>query len=187
MAKTRQLSFQDPRMKKVFAFGGELLKKAKNRHARPISTKHPLHLCLRSSQAKGEWSFQHPKNWKKVSSLCRNFASKNGISILELANSGNHLHLLMRVRNRQAYLRFIRSLSGALALAVTGSNKTKSLKNKFWDYRPFTRVVEGLRNFLTARDYVCLNQMEAIGVLTYQPQRLRTVDRGLLRKWNSTA
>jgi REP element-mobilizing transposase RayT len=188
MAKRNtQQSFKDPLLKKSHAFGGELLKKAKNRHARPLSTKAPMHLCLRSSAATQEWSFRSARNWRKVENLCRHFARKNGVRVLELANSGNHLHLLIKLSNRRAYSRFVKGLTGALAMAVTGASKNNKLKAKFWDHRPFTRIVEGLRNFLTARDYVRLNKMEAIGVIPYQPGRLKTVDRGLLRKWADTA
>lgn len=179
----KQLRFSDPRLKRMLSYGGTLRKKARNRGSRPISTKTPLHICLKSSRAVGKWSFHQPKNWQLIQQLVHFYSKKYGVKILEFANSGNHLHLLVKVGSRQTYLRFIKALSGAIALKVTQANKFQALSDRFWDYRPFTRVVESLRGFLTAKDYLLLNKLEAIGLVSYQPQRLKTVDRSLLRRW----
>jgi hypothetical protein len=48
-------------------------------------------------------------------------------------------------------------------MAITGASRWKPLKTKFWDYRPFTRVVRGLRALLGLRDYIEINQMEGYG------------------------
>jgi REP element-mobilizing transposase RayT len=34
---------------------------------------------------------------------------------------------------------------------------------RFWDYRPFTRIVEGFRAFLNLRDYIQVNRLEGYG------------------------
>lgn len=51
-------------------------------------------------------------------------------------------------------------------MAVTGASRWKksSVKTKFWDYRPFTRVVRGFKAFLTLRDYIEINRYEGFGV-----------------------
>ena len=51
-------------------------------------------------------------------------------------------------------------------MAVTGCNRwTKKGvgKLKFWDYRPFTRVVKGYRALLTLKDYLQINRLEGFG------------------------
>ena len=51
-------------------------------------------------------------------------------------------------------------------MAITGVSrwlKSKS-KLKFWDYRPFTRVIRGFRANLALKDYVAINQLEGLGV-----------------------
>ena len=48
-------------------------------------------------------------------------------------------------------------------MAVTGASRWNKLGIKFWDYRPFTRVVVGYRAFLAMRDYIRINQMEGLG------------------------
>lgn len=185
--KPRQLSFQSRDFKKIrHGYGGELLKKAAGRkRGRPLATKAPMHLVLRSSQAKAKWSFQKPKNARKVADLTRKFAKKYGVKILDSANVGNHVHLMIRLSNRQSYAPFIRSLTGAIAMAVTDTNKWRKCgaergepteqnaqsnneskkKLKFWDYRPFSRVMEGgRREYLAVKDYILINWLEGVGV-----------------------
>ncbi|MGE0762071.1 MAG: hypothetical protein AB7N80_02215, partial [Bdellovibrionales bacterium] len=43
------------------------------------------------------------------------------------------------------------------------SPKTKV--SRFWDYRPFSRVVRGLRAYLSLKDYVEINELEGLGEL----------------------
>lgn len=51
-----------------------------------------------------------------------------------------------------------------------------------WLYRPFTRVIRGWRAYKTVRDYIQLNEKEALGEIPYRPSRLR----GLLKsEWES--
>lgn len=166
------------------AYGGELRNTREGRSkARPLATKRTMHLVLRSTKAKGEWSFRHPRNRKRVTAVILRFARKNGVRVMSMANVGNHLHLHMKLGNRYAYARFIRAITGAIAQTVTGrtrwnpsqlktsnqrpkagdkqSGKVATLK--FWDYRPFTRIVESWRAVLHLRDYVRINQLEGEG------------------------
>lgn len=146
------------------SYGGSLLKKRKGRsHGRPLDTKNSMHLVMRSSRAKGQWSFRAPRNAHLIKAIVARFANKNGIKIFSLANVGNHLHFHIQLINRFSYRPFIRGMSAAIAMAVTGASRWNKLGIKFWDRRPFTRVVIGLRAFLTVRDYVRVNEMEGEG------------------------
>lgn len=150
------------------AYGGELLKTRKGRsQGRPLATKHSIHLVLKSSQAKGEWSFRRPKNRVIVQALLRKFSERYGVRILSFANVGNHLHLHLQLTHRAGYRPFIRALTGAIAMAISGVNrwnKRAGSNLKFWDYRPFTRVVIGFRAVLGLRDYIKINQLEGAGM-----------------------
>ena len=168
--QNQQLKFQDPSLKAIKQFGGALLKKSNAKTKRPLSTKHAIHVVLRSSKAKGEWSLRSLKNQKTVEKLTRNLAKKYSIKIYEYANVGNHLHLLIKLNNRFTFNPFIRALSGSIALKVTGSNKLKALKEKFWDYRPWTRVVEWKKAYSIAKDYVIQNHLEVMGLIPYKPR-----------------
>jgi REP element-mobilizing transposase RayT len=172
----KQARFNDQTFKATKPFGGNLLRQAKNRTARPITTKKSMHLVLRSTQAKGEWSFKTPRNKKIVHQTLEETAKKFGVKIYQYANSGNHLHLLVKLGNRFAYNGFIRALSGTLAIKITAANKFKKLNQKFWDARPFSRIVEWGRAYKLIKDYLTLNQLEAEGIFAYQKGRLRDVE-----------
>jgi REP element-mobilizing transposase RayT len=171
----KQLRFNSPELKLSQPFGGILLRKAKNRTARPLSTKKSMHLILRSTQAVGDWSFTSPRNQKIVNETVQGTAKKFGVRIYKFANSGNHLHLLVRLGNRYTYNGFIRALSGTLALKITASNKFRKLKAKFWDARPFSRLVEWGRDYSQIKDYLLLNELEGAGIFPYIKDRLKGV------------
>ena len=125
-----------------------------------------MHLVLRSSQATKEWSFKKKGNERKIEEILKRFSHKYGVRVLSLANVGNHLHLQIKLSNRFTYKAFIRAITGAIAMAITGRSRwseNKEKKLKFWDYRPFTRVVQGYRALLTLRDYIEINKIEGYG------------------------
>lgn len=156
------------------AYGGELLKTRKGRSGpRPIDTRNTIHLVLRSSKAVREWSFRLPRNEKKISEIIYKFSRKYGVKIISLANVGNHLHFQIKLSNRATYKPFIRAITSAIAMAISGMNrwtrakmssKTQGTKLKFWDYRPFTRVIQSFRAFLNLRDYIQINELEGFGL-----------------------
>lgn len=147
------------------AYGGDLRKTRKGRAgARPLSTRETMHLVLRSSKARGEFSFLRPKNNKAVRSIVEKFSFAYGVRVISMANVGNHLHLQIKLGNRHTYRPFIRAITGAIALAVMGRrNKAAPARSKFWDYRPFTRIVQSLPAILNLKDYIRINELEGQG------------------------
>lgn len=154
------------------AYGGDLLtKRAARRGARPLSTRETMHLVLRSTKAKGAWSFLESKNDRLVRAILAKFALKYGVRILSIGNSGNHLHLQMKLSTRLTYRAFIRAVTGAIAMAVTGRNRWSvaaandgtTSYTKFWNRRPFTRIVQSFKGYMKVRDYVRINQLEGEG------------------------
>lgn len=87
-----------------------------------------------------------------------NLSRKWGIKVIQFANVGNHLHLVVRIGHRRTYKPFICALTGAIAHRLKGNIK------KFWDYRPFSRVIYGFNAWLSMRDYMVVNQLEGGGV-----------------------
>jgi len=171
----KQLKFTTQDFHRTKPFGGDLLKKAKARTARPLSTRKAMHLVLRSSQATGEWGFRTPRNREIVSHTLNKASAKTGVKIYRVANSGNHLHLIVKLTNRFTYARFIRAVTGTLALKITKASKSHRLQKRFWDRRPFTRILEWGRDFSRAVDYLLLNQLEAAGIFNYSPGRMKDV------------
>ncbi len=166
-APRRQKQFLLLDQKYPLQYGGILRNKAKNRGARPLSRKDSMHLVMRSSQAKNEMSFRNPKHFKKLALLIQNFSKAKGVQIISLANVGNHLHLHIKITNRTLYKAWIRGLSSAIAMLVAGRKRLSELKNKkkkFWDYRPFTRVVNSFKAILSLKDYIEINQFEGVGM-----------------------
>jgi REP element-mobilizing transposase RayT len=188
------------------AYGGELRNRRKGRGQRAISTKHSMHLVLRSSLAKGVWNLRRHDN--KIKNTTKKYTDKYGVRLISLANVGNHLHMQIQLTNRHTYAPFIKALTSALAVAVTGANYKSSIRSRanklgivdtrrfrrrpesttkhkkettlgrkteaetnvsketplrFWDYRPFTRIVHGRQAFLTLRDYIQINRFEGHG------------------------
>lgn len=158
-AKARQMRFlkKDPG-----AYGGELLKtRAGRTRGRPLSTRHSMHLTLRSSRAKGTLSMRRQAG--RVDAIVKRFAVKYQVRIFSLANVGNHLHFHIQLSRQENYRPFIRAVTAAIAMAITGSSRWKKSEGKFWDYRPFTRLVRSTAGFLRLRDYIRINQLEGQG------------------------
>lgn len=152
-------------------YGGSLRTKAKNRGFRPLSSKDSIHLVMRSSLAKNDWSFRNGKNFQKIAKFIAEFSAKKGIRILSVANVGNHLHFHIKIPNRTIYKAWIRGLSSGIAMLVLqrdGFLKLSKAKKKFWDYRPFTRVIKSFKAYLTLKDYLEINQLEGVGISRVQ-------------------
>jgi REP element-mobilizing transposase RayT len=167
------------------AYGGELRKKAKNRGARPLVTKSgSIHLSLRSTKATGPYSFQASKNRKRVSDFINSFSAKKGVQILGLANVGNHIHLHIKIPNHSLYRAWIRGLTSGLAMIAMGLNGLKQLKakkTKFWDYRPFSRVIQSWRHFKNTKSYLEINLLEGMGMPRLQAEILIKGSRHLFK------
>lgn len=153
-----------PQRKAYAEFGGSLCTKRRSRTARPFSTKHPMHIVLRSSKAKGTMSLRHHSRLNRVNKLFGAICREHGVKVHEYANVGNHIHALVKIPNRRIYARWVRKLTARIACLATGARKGKS-SEKFWDFRPYTRIVIGWKGFKIAKDYVYLNHLEAIGVV----------------------
>jgi hypothetical protein len=157
------------------SYGGELRKTQEGRQGpRPISTQTSMHMVLRSTHAKGKWSFALPHHRENIRQVIKKFSLKYRVQVVRLANVGNHLHFELRLSSRQNFRPFIRALTSAIAMVVTGASRwaplrtlisqnSKGPKDRFWDYRPFTRIVENFSGLLRLRDYLRINQLEGYG------------------------
>ena len=146
-------------------YGGALRNKRAGRAGpRPISTQHSMHLVLRSSKATGDWSFLREKNKSKIKEIIDRFSRKWGVVVKRMENVGNHLHLHIQITSRHTYRKFIRAVTGAIAMAVTGASRwNKMATGRFWDLRPFTRFVIGYNAVTILREYLDLNALERNG------------------------
>jgi REP element-mobilizing transposase RayT len=147
-------------------YGGTLLRTRKGRsHARPIATRRSMHIVLKSSLAVGDWSMNRPIHKRRIQETLHKMADQFATKVHSLAVVGNHLHLnVLFQRHRRDYFGFVRAFSAAVMMLVTGVSrwqKVERLKQrKFWDYRPYTRVLSGSKDFIGVQDYLQINQME---------------------------
>jgi REP element-mobilizing transposase RayT len=83
---------------------------------------------MRSSHATGSKSFLCSERALKIQSIIKKQESRFGVKVYEYANSGNHLHLVVRPRSRKAFQGFLRSITGLIARTTMnterGLNKT---------------------------------------------------------------
>lgn len=130
---------------------------------RPFSRKHALHVTMKSSQAKGAWSFLKYENYFAIQELLESLKHRFDITIEKQSINSNHLHLLLRARSKHDLSGFLKSLSGLIVRKITGTQKGRRLKAKFWDQRPFSRLVAFGRDFTNVVKYIAMNINESIG------------------------
>ncbi len=134
------------------AFGGSLLKDKKNRTARPLSTKKSMHLMLKSSHLRGDASLFRAENAQLFLRVLNKYAEKYFVVIEKYKLVGNHVHILIRLKSFKLYQDFIRSLTGQFALMMIQKFNLKV--KRFFDERPFTRVVEYGRDLRQITAYI---------------------------------
>lgn len=138
-------------------------RRGKRKVARPLATKKPMHLVLRSSRAVGEWSFLRRKNRAAIKALLEGLARRYGVKVMAFENVGNHLHLLVRGKSRPLLRSFLRTLPAKIAFAVTSAKKGNPV-GRFFEQIVFTRVVEWGRDISRLKRYFFKNQLEAAGI-----------------------
>jgi REP element-mobilizing transposase RayT len=134
-------------------FGGSL-NVGKRKSRRPLSTKKPMHLILKSSRKK----VFHPAN-KDLNEILRSDAKKFGIQIYDLAINWTHIHLLIKIPSREAYLRFIRSATSRFVTYF--SQKAGWSMRGLFDLRPFTKILEWGKQFQNVIKYHVKNRLQS--------------------------
>jgi REP element-mobilizing transposase RayT len=102
----------------------------------------------------------------------REQARRARVRVYEYANAGNHLHLLLRAKHRADLQAFLRSFAGVAARLVTGARRGRPT-GRFWDMLAYSRIVHWGRQFRRVRDYILQNELEALGVISYQTRSRR--------------
>lgn len=174
-----------------FSYGGTLRQCRAGRGARPLSSREPLHLVLKARREKIRPGFRTYQRFALIHFILRKYATHFFVKIEQVSIQGDHIHLLIRTTRRSNYQNFFRVLAGQIAqrfeqeglLAVTSPNVTgtpgrskgpgKPSPKGLWRHRPFSRVVRGWRAYKIVRDYIQLNEKEALGHIPYRKERLK--------------
>jgi len=141
----------------VEAQHGGVAHTGRRKSARPLEPTLPLYIVLRSSRAQGSWSLKRPDLEPRIHQTCYTLAERYGVQIIEYANGGDQLHLLVRMDSRAGFQAFLRAFAGITARHVTGARKGKPT-GKFWDALTYSRVMswgvefEELRNSLSRNE-----------------------------------
>lgn len=128
---------------------------------RPLSTRKWIHLVLKSDKAKGHLSFLLPKNQQMVRQILREKSKKFGVKIADGANVGNHLHLKIKIQNRESFQKFLKSMTCLIARKITGARKGHKF-GRFWQGLAFTRVLTSSLEELNLKGYIKANRIEAV-------------------------
>src|ERR1700734_1025794 len=151
-------------------YGGELWR-GNAKTTRPMVTKRAIHFVIKSTMAKGEWSFLTKRNTSYIKQLLQTLPTKYGVTIYQQSINGNHIHLLFRIHSRDLYKSFVSRLTGRLTQFITGCRKGKPLGKRFFDNVPFSRIVEWGQDYVGAKAYVLQNELEATGEIPYTPRK----------------
>jgi hypothetical protein len=177
--------------------------KSNPKTARPVAVKQAMHVVLRSSLARDHRSLLlHDRTIQRV---LQRLAKRFHIRLYDIANSGNHLHLILRLPHREALSPFLKAATGLIARLVlkvergqawldrpkhrpecrlpkgqfpdgsrsSGAQLPKrnndstaaSTANpvRFWDARPWTRIVAFGPDFKRLKDYLMINRADLAG------------------------
>ena len=166
-----------PRPRQKLEHGG-VLAIQKRKEKRTISIKKPMHLVLRSDKAKGQRSLL--KNKPLVLKLLRLYSKKFAVRVYEIAICGNHIHCLVKGSNRKQLQNFFRVFPGQIAQeilqhhplkpteekAFTGGTHPKNQKT-FWSLLLYSKLLSWGREYLSTKNYIIRNTMEALGLIAY--------------------
>jgi REP element-mobilizing transposase RayT len=128
--------------------------------SRPLAKNKSVHLILKSSEAKGQYSFLTAKNRLFIETTLRSRARQFGIALHSFENVGNHIHIVLKFKRREDFQNFLRTATALIARFVTGARRGKPFGRKFWDGLAFTRVINGYRDFLKILNYLKKNAIE---------------------------
>ena len=157
---------------KNLSHGGSLRNLRKGRSFRPLSTKEPLHLVFKINKTALTKGLRHPKNYSVIGQIFKKYAKHFFIRIEQLSIQNDHIHCLIRAPKRRLYLNFFRVVAGQISQRLQAVTDTPS-QIRFWKHRPFSRIVRGLKAYGIIRNYIQLNEKEALGIIRYTKNRLK--------------
>lgn len=112
----------------------------KRKKWRPFKRKQALHLVMKSRFDHVTFSMLTKKHEAEIARTLRRHSKKFDIRILNFANVGNHLHILIRWKRKIQVQNFLRAFAGVVARIVTGAQRGRPF-GKFWGYLAFSKVV----------------------------------------------
>jgi hypothetical protein len=139
---------------------------------RPLAGGEWLHVCLKSSIARGKLSMLQPRVKKNIERIVKTSSILANVKISSWQNVGNHLHFSVKAPDRKSYNRWIRSVSGLIARTMLAAERGSAAPIRFWESRPFTRIIRGIEAFDRLSLYIKKNRLEAAGFSTTRAKEI---------------
>jgi REP element-mobilizing transposase RayT len=152
----KQLNLFEENKSTKYIHGGAKTK-GRRKKKRPLSTKHAIHLVLKSKKAVGQHSFF--KHQQSIHRILNKYANKCGVQIKDSVNMGNHIHLKIKIADRKLFQNFLRTVTALISRQVTKATKNKKF-GKFWDALAFTRVVKTSYEEFQLKGYFVANRKQ---------------------------
>ena len=195
--KSIQTQFQLASGSRSLEHGGEHRKKRHGRGRRQLSCKQALHVVFKINRiVLKTQSLRTHQNFKLSHEIIQKYAARFFVKIEQISIQGDHIHCLVRTCRRSFFHYFFRVVSGQIAQQFEKTDKLRFViderfrrvtdtpkdvnntlkikrKLKLWMYRPFSRVVRGYKAYKIVRNYIQLNEKEALGLIPYKKNRLR--------------
>lgn len=83
----------------------------KRKTLRPLSTRKPIHVVMRSDIARRAMSLRAYKNRIRVQEIIKKYAIKFNVRIYEQSVNSNHVHISLRVKSRKSFQDFLRTVA----------------------------------------------------------------------------
>lgn len=135
---------------------GGSLSLGRRHERRTLTSQKPLHLVLKS---KKRTLFKHRDF---IAKTLKRQAKLAGVRLYKHSVQFDHIHLAIKIPDRQAYKKFIRAVTGLLA---------RKLGQGLWRLRPYTRISEWGRAYKKLLKYIELNELEVWGLVPYQQRK----------------
>ena len=199
--KQQRFGFTHTHWKFKHSHGGSLRNFRKGRGVRPLSSRDPLHLVIKANKVHLRTGFRTYRRYFLILKIMDRYSRRFFIKIEQFSVQNDHIHLLIRSTRRSQCHHFFRVFSGQIAqqfekqglvnlpklTSVTDTpavrartqhvtdtpRVTRKTHARLWKYRPFTRVVRGWRAYKIVRNYIELNEHEALGRIPYSKLRLK--------------
>jgi hypothetical protein len=154
--------------------------RGKRKTRRPLTTKHSLHVVLKSQRAKGRRALIWHARY--INTRIQTAARRFGVRVYGKAIHFNHIHLQVRGTAIIGLQNFFRVVAGHVAQEILrevplNENEVKSIastQRRFWEDLLFSRLVSWGREYKRVQDYIAKNIREVEEALGATPAKGKT-------------
>ena len=144
MQTTRKI-FNNSHFSSRFGHGG-ILAQGKRKSRRPLSMNKPMLVSLTTAPLQSRHHLQERRNSAYIREILQRQAKKFKIQLLEEKISFGSLELMLRVKQREQFQQFLRSVTALIARKISGARKGHKF-GKFWLGLAYSLVIRGRESF----------------------------------------